>query len=255
MPRIRENGHPAHSGALRDVPPPGVRGLGNRASRAPTRSSSSTRSTTEAPADGRLPALPRHALRRSHPRTGDADQITRARGDCVDPELADRPARIPCLRLPRRPPRGIRHKKSIESPALRLYDRRSTEAGASAFPAAARDAGRRARRQDEPRSAPGALLPVPRAAVHPADRVRRRPHSHGRPRRPELPRLPRQARPDRRAPVVRHLPSAPVELRPRRREDGHDLQGRQEQAQRPLGEVRRLPPKGVPPRKARSLAD
>ena len=44
----------------------------------------------------------------------------------VDPARADRPA-VPCLACHAVHQRGIRHKKSIESPALAWYDRRSQE--------------------------------------------------------------------------------------------------------------------------------
>ena len=61
-------------------------------------------------------------------------------------------------------------------------------------PAASADPGRRAAGADEPGPASGALLPVPRAARHPAGRIGRRPHGHGHPRRHQLPGVPSEAR-------------------------------------------------------------
>ena len=62
---------------------------------------------------------------------------------------------------------------------------------------------------------------APRAGA--AGRLGRRPDAGRRPRGPELPGLPREARPDDPC-LLRRLPPAPVQLRDRRGDDGHDLQ-------------------------------
>ena len=133
--------------------------------------------------------------------------------------------------------------QEIARPSLALYDRRALEhVGLDRLPMPAMKDGDRPVKV-EPRPAAGALLPVPRAAGGDAGLLRRRPHAGGRARGPELPGLPREARPgDPR--VVRGLPPAPLELRDRRGDDGHDLQVARQPPRRPPGGVPRLPPEG-----------
>ena len=82
---------------------------------------------------------------------------------------------------------------------------------------------------------------APTAAMQVA--TRRRSHGGWSARRHQLPGVPRAARPED-ARFLRHLPSQDVELRAGRREDGHHVPSRRQQAQHPLGKVRRLPYQG-----------
>ena len=155
----------------------------------------------------------------------------------VDAELTARPA-IPCLALPlactakarRRQEGGERVGAKQEScrPVAGLFDRRTRPTFRS-HAAAARDAGRRAAGEDESGPAPGAMLSVPRAARIHAGRERRRPHADRRPRGHQLSGVPPEARPEHAA-VLCGLPPAAVELRSRRREDGHHVRESEEQA-------------------------
>ena len=76
------------------------------------------------------------------------------------------------------------------------------------------------RMSPDPRQALCYQCHAPLAGV--AGGLRRRPHADGRSRGAFVPGLPRQAPADD-ARVVRDLPSAAVQLRPRRREDGHHV--------------------------------
>ena len=133
--------------------------------------------------------------------------------------------------------------QEIVRPSLALYDRRALEhVGLDRLPMPAMKDGDRPVKV-EPRPAAGALLPVPRAPGGDAGLLRRRPHAGGCPRGAELPGLPREARPDDPR-LVRGLPPAPLELRDRRGDDGHDLQVARQPARRPPRGVPRLPPEG-----------
>ena len=111
-----------------------------------------------------------------------------------------------------------------QRPSLALFDRRELAARSRAESAAARDARRRARREDQPRPAPGLVLPVPRArrytrrcgsgddrtpiGVHEGLSCFACHQKHGQ---------------QTRASCATCHP-APVQLRPRRRDHGHHLQ-------------------------------
>ena len=240
--------------ALRRLPPPGAGRLGERPARgAVRRPLHQPRAQRRPAAHGRLPALPRHALRGRHP---GPRHPARPEG-AVDVRQGGvrRPARRALPGLPLRPPQG-RAPRAAERPRARgrpgagdrptlarpLRPPRPRARGPRPAPDAA-DEGRRAAREGEPRPAAGALLPVPRAPGGDAGLLRRRPNPGGRARGPELPGLPREARPDD-ARVLRGLPPAPLELRDRRGDDGHDLQVARQPARRPPGGVPRLPPEG-----------
>ena len=162
---------------------------------------------------------------------------------------------VPCLAchsvhrkgepLPPRSDRGLvaGPAQEIVRPSLALYDRRALEhVGLDGLPMPAMKDGER----------PVKASPDRRQALcyqchAPAGRqpglLGRRPDADRRPRGPELPRLPREARPvDAR--VVRGLPPAPLQLRDRRGDDGHDLQVARQPPRRPPRGVRRLPPEG-----------
>ena len=137
-----------------------------------------------------------------------------------------------------------RSREEIQRPSLALFDRREQAHVAAAQTCRCRRCGTKTRAgQDESGPAPGALLPMPRAAGHAARWGRattaraweftkasvawRAIRSTG-------------SRRARRAP----LPSAAVQLRAGRGEDGHHVRYRQEHAQYPLREVRGLPYQG-----------
>ena len=220
------------------LPRPGVRRLEERTARRELRRDLPRPDAQREPAaDGRLPALPRHALRGRDRATSSSRSTERARGGSSDATLAMRrpsrasPATRCIARGVRSGPAGTRPagpgvEQEIARPSLALYDRRALEHVGPRPASAAGDARRRPAGEDEPRPAPGPLLPVPRSARRRPGRLRRRPHARRRPRGVELPGLPPEARPDD-ARLVRRLPPATVELRHRRGDDGHHLPSRE----------------------------
>jgi len=132
--------------------------------------------------------------------------------------------------------------QQIMTPSLALYDRREQ----SHIPAAIlpipemRDGDRLVKMSPDRRQGLCYQCHAAPAGMPPARATTAR---VGRPRRPQLHGLPPEARPAD-ARLLRHLPPAPFQLRPGRREDGHHLQGHKESAQYPLREMRRLPPQG-----------
>ncbi len=185
--RILEPIRAGDDGALRGLPPPGVCIL---ARRTPQRQLCAYLPRQESQyaehVDGRLPALPRDALRRRCEQSGCTDRpqrpvaadpvwILRKVGHTV-PHVSSGP--------PGRPGAGEgRTEGGCARPVARhctLLGRLLRSADATVRPldepAFACGARRRARHSHEPRSAPGAVLSVPRARLHSASRERRRPY-------------------------------------------------------------------------------
>ena len=242
--------------ALRRLPPPGARRLGRAGPTARRTRRSSSNPEHNANQQLMDDCLRCHAM---HFEGGIRDLVTPL--DRKGPwTFVTRPSTRACRRCPASPATPSTARASRSPPAQRppargrARSRRSrgrrspstTGAPRARRPRPAADAGdarRRAAGEDEPRPPAGALLPVPRAAGREPGLLRRRPHAGRRPRGPELPRLPREARPDD-ARLVRRLPPAPLELRHRRGDDGHDLQVPGQPARRPPRGLPRLPPEG-----------
>src|SRR5664279_2692164 len=108
------------------------------------------------------------------------------------------------------------------------------------------DAGharRGARPEDQPGYTPGVVLSVSRTGGQPYGGFGRRPHAGGGSRRAELSGVPPEARAAD-ARLLRHLPSAAIQLRHRRGEDGHDIRQYGERPQYPYREMPGLPSEG-----------
>ena len=176
------------------------------------------------------------------------------------PELAEQPA-IPCLschqvhREGELLPRAERDRGVCEivdeAGAAAAVGEPVRPAGAAAFRggfiAAAGDAGRGARGEDQSGYAAGAVLPMPRSAGRGGGGYGRRPDAGGRSRGVELPGVPFEARAAD-AGILRHVPSAAVELRVGRGEDGHHVPEYGERAQYSFVKCADCHPKGIPRR-------
>ena len=219
-----------------------------------TRRSSSTPSTTRTSSSWTTAC----AATRMHFEGGIRDLVTpldrKGPWTFVSEEYAGLPA-VPCLTchsvhrkgepLAPRSDRGLvaGPAQEIARPSLALYDRRALEhVGLDRLPLPAMlDGERPVKTSPDRRQALCYQCHAPRAGD--AGLLGRRPHAGRRPRGPELPGLPREARPDD-ARLVRRLPPAPLELRDRRRDDGHDLQVARQPPRRPPRGLPRLPPEG-----------
>ena len=174
------------------------------------------------------------------------------------PELADQPA-IPCLschqvhREGELLPRAVRGdgesdakssaKQELLRPSVSLFDRREQKHFAvDLLPLPAMRDGARGG-EDQSGYAAGAVLSMPRSAGQGGGGYGRRSHSGGRSRGVELSGVPFEARAAD-AGFVRHVPSAAVELRFGRGEDGHYVFEYDERAQYSFREVCGLPSEG-----------